>query len=163
MRHTLPASLATIVIAIGLALTTIGVSRGLPHEFGGVGSRLTVAADAWAHGSAVSPPLVLLVAVGLLAAMATRTGRGGRRAGRWLALLGGAGLVAGWMEPVHQQILLFQGPDALLTLVVYASDIAIIAMVVAAIARARTVGSGTTAISAGRPALTAGFEAPAAA
>ena len=45
MRHTRHASIAVIAIALGLALTTIGINRGLPHEIGGMGSRLTVAAD----------------------------------------------------------------------------------------------------------------------
>ncbi|HSL32211.1 MAG TPA: hypothetical protein VK871_01100 [Candidatus Limnocylindrales bacterium] len=137
MRHSLPASLATIVTALGLALTSIGISRGLPHEMGGVGSPLTVGADAWASGSAVSPPLVLLVAFGLLTAIALRTGRGGRRSARWLAALAVIGLVAGVMEPVHQRVLLFGEPDAVLTALVYAYDIALIGMIVAAVARIR--------------------------
>src|SRR4029450_13869952 len=75
MRHTRHASIATIAIALGLALTPIGLRPAPPPEVGGVGSRLTVAADAWANGSAVSPPLVLLVVVGILAAIAMRSSR----------------------------------------------------------------------------------------
>jgi heme exporter protein D len=138
MRHSLPASLATIVIAIGLALTTVGISRGLPHEIGGVGSPLNVAADAWASGSAVSPPLVLLVTFALLAAVAMRSGPGGRRAARWLAAIAVAGLVAGLMEPVHQRHLLLQDPDKLITATVYAYDTALIALILAAVGRVRS-------------------------
>ena len=53
--RTRPASIATIVIALGLALTSIGLARHLPFTVGGAGSTLTVGADLWAHGSAVSP------------------------------------------------------------------------------------------------------------
>jgi len=144
MRHTRHASIATIAIAFGLALTTIGVSRALPHEVGGIGSRLTVAADAWASGSAVSPPLVLLVAVAILAAIAMRETRGGARAASWLAVLASVGIIAGLMEPVQQRIVLFQQPDLLLTALIYASYVTWIALVVASVLRAR---EGATAIS----------------
>ena len=141
MRHTRHASIATIAIAFGLALTTIGISRGLPHEVGGIGSRLTVAADAWASGSAVSPPLVLLVAVAILAAIAMRETRGGARAARWLAVLASVGIVAGMMEPVQQRIVLFQQPDTLLAALLYASYVTWIALVVAAVLRSREGGT----------------------
>src|SRR5262245_60350740 len=152
MRHTRHASIATIAIAFGLALTTIGISRALPHEVGGVGSRLTVAADAWASGSAISPPLVLLTAVAILAAIAMRETRGGARAARWLAVLASIGIVAGLMEPVQQRLVLFQEHDLLLTAILYASYVAWIALVVACVLRARE-GAGeasdaTTAIGA---------------
>jgi hypothetical protein len=137
MRHTRHASIATIAIALGLALTTIGISRGLPHEVGGVGSRFTVAADAWASGSAVSPPLVLLVVVGLLAAIAMRETRGGARSARWLAVLVGLGIVAGVMEPVQQRVLLFQEPDLLLAGLLWAAYVTWIALVVVCVVRAR--------------------------
>ena len=137
MRHTRHAAIATIAIAFGLALTTIGINRGLPHEVGGIGSRLTVAADAWAAGTAISPPLVLLTVVAILAAIAVRETRGGARAASWLAVLASVGIVAGLMEPVQQRVLLFQERDLLLAGLLYASYVTWIALVVACVARAR--------------------------
>src|SRR5512143_3063478 len=102
--RTRPASIATVVIAVGLALTTIGVARVLPYTFGGVGDRSSIAADAWAHGTAVSPALVALVFVRILAAIALRPTRGGRRAASWLAVLATAIVVAGALEPAQQQL-----------------------------------------------------------
>lgn len=143
MRHTRPASLATIAIALGLALTTVGVSRSLPHEIGGVDDRASVAADVWAHGSAVSPPLVLLVFIGALAAIAVRPGRGGARAASWLAVLGSAGIVAGAMEPVQQRILLLRDVDPVLSPLLFGSYLALIGLVVASVIRARFEGAGS--------------------
>jgi hypothetical protein len=152
MRHTRHASIATIAIALGLALTTVGISRALPHEVGGLGSKLTVAADAWASGSAVSPPLVLLVAVALLAAIAMRPTRGGARSARWLAVLASVGIVAGLMEPLQQRILLFQESDVLLAVALYATCVTWIALVVASVLRAREGGDEAPEAA---PALTA--------
>ena len=143
MRHTRPASIATIAIAFALALTTVGISRGLPHEVGGIGSRLTVGADAWASGSAVSPSLVLLVVVGLLAAIAVRPTRGGARAASWLAVLATVGIVAGLMEPVQQRILLFQDGDLALTALLYGAYVAWIGLLVASVLRARAGDDGS--------------------
>jgi hypothetical protein len=137
MRHTRTASIATIAIALGLALTAIGMNRGLPHEIGGLGSRLTVGADTWASGTAISPPLVFLVAIGLLAAITMRGTRGGARAASWLAALTVVAIVAGLMEPVQQRIVLFQANDLLLTLLLYASYVTWIVLVVAALVRRR--------------------------
>ena len=145
MRHTRHATIATIAIAFGLALTTVGISRGLPHEVGGIGSRLTVTADAWASGSAVSPPLVLLVAVALLAVIAVRETRGGARAASWLAVLATVGIAAGLMEPVQQRVLLFQEADLVLAALLYGSYIAWIGLVVAAVLRARDGGTADAA------------------
>jgi hypothetical protein len=155
MRHTRHASLAVIAIALGLALTTIGISRGLPHEIGGMGSRLTVAADAWASGSAVSPPLVLLTAVGILAALAMRPTRGGARSAKWIAVLASVGIVAGLMEPFQQQVLLFQERDVVLAALLYASYVAWIALVVASLLRARDGGDEERAATAPAPAVQA--------
>ena len=147
MRHTRHATIATLAIAFGLALTTIGISRALPHEVGGIGSRLTVAADAWASGSAVSPPLVLLTVVGILAAIAMRETRGGARAASWLAVLASIGIVAGLMEPFQQRVLLFQEKDLLLAGLLYASYVIWIALVVASVSRARQGATGPDAAS----------------
>ena len=137
MRHTRTASIATVAIALGLALTAIGMNRGLPHEIGGLGSRLTVGADTWASGTAISPPLVFLFAVGLLAAITMRGTRGAARAASWLAVLTVVAIVAGLMEPVQQRIVLFQGNDLVLTLTLYASYVAWIVLVIAALLRRR--------------------------
>lgn len=158
MRHTLPASFATIAIALGLALTAVGISRALPYEVGGIGDRSSVAADVWAHGSAVSPPLVMLVIVGLLAAIAARPGRGGARAASWLAVLGSVGIVAGAMEPVQGRILLLQDLDPTLTPLVFGAYAALIGLVVGSVLRFRserprprrvaaTRGTATTAVA----------------
>jgi hypothetical protein len=137
MRHTRHATIATIAIAFGLALTTIGINRGLPHEIGGLGSRLTVAADAWASGSAVSPPLVFLTAVAILAAIAVRPTRGGLRAARWLAVLASIGIVAGLMEPFQQRVILFQEHDLVLVALLYGAYVAWVALVLACVLRIR--------------------------
>jgi hypothetical protein len=145
MRQTRTASIATIAIALGLALTAVGVNRGLPHEIGGIGSKLTVGADTWASGTAISPPLVFLVVAGLLAAITMRSTRGGARAASWLAVLTSVAIVAGLMEPVQQRVILFQDHDPLLAVVLYASYLAWIALVVAAVVRRRQGGSETVA------------------
>lgn len=132
-----PASIATIVIAIGLALTSAGIARGLPYTFGGVGSRSTIGADLWAHGTAVSPALVALVCAGLLAAIAMRPTRGGRRSAAWLAVLAAALVVAGVAEPAQQALLLLGAPDPILTPLVYAFHVSLIALVLSATGETR--------------------------
>ena len=151
MRHTRHATIATIAIAFGLALTTIGINRALPHEIGGLGSRLTVAADAWASGSAVSPPLVLLTAVAILAAIAVRPTRGGVRAAKWLAVLASVGIVAGLMEPFQQRVILFQDRDLVLAALLYGAYIAWIALVGACVLRVRD-GAADDAVEPARTA-----------
>ena len=135
--RTRPASIATVVIAFGLALSSIGLARSLPYTFGGVGDRSTVGGDLWAHGSAVSPPLVALVVMGLLAAIAMRPTRGGRRSSAWLAVLAGALVVTGLAEPVQQQLVLFGSFDAALTPLVYAFHSSLVAVVLTAIGEVR--------------------------
>ena len=135
--RTRSASIATVVIAIGLALTTIGLARALPYTFGGVGDRTSVGSDLWAHGSAVSPPLVGLVALGLLALVGMRPTRGGRRAASWLAVLGAALAVAGLCEPAQQEAILLASPDAALTTLVIAFHAGLVSIVLAAIGDAR--------------------------
>ena len=137
---TRPASIATIVIAMGLALTTVGVARGLPFTFGGVGSRSAIGADLWAHGTAVSPALVALVCLGLLAAIAMRPTRGGRRSAAWLAVLAAALVVAGVAEPAQQDLLLLGAPDLVLTPAVYGFHAGLLALILSAIGEARRAG-----------------------
>ena len=147
MRHTRTASIATVAIAFGLALTAIGINRGLPHEIGGLGSKLTVGGDTWAAGTAISPPLVFLVAIGLLAAITIRESRGGARAASWLVGLTIIAIVAGLMEPVQQRIILFQEHDLLLAVTLYASYVAWIALIVAALIRRREGANEAAAAS----------------
>jgi hypothetical protein len=135
--RTRPASIATIAIAIGLALTTIGIARGLPYAFGGQGDRGSVGADAWAHGTAISSPIVALVALGLLAAIAMRPTRGGRRAAAWLAVLAAAVLGAAILEPATARALLLGDPDVVLTALVWSETVALVALVLSAAGEAR--------------------------
>jgi len=135
--RTRPASIATIVIALGLALTSIGLARALPYTVGGAGSASTVGADLWAHGTAISPALVALVVAGLLGAIAMRPTRGGRRASSWLAVLAGALVVAGLAEPAQRDAVLFGGNDLVVTAFAIAYHVALIALVLSAIGEVR--------------------------
>jgi hypothetical protein len=135
--RTRPASIATIVIALGLALTSIGLARSVPFTVGGTGSTLTVGADLWAHGSALSPALVALVVVGLLGAIAMRPTRGGRRASSWLAVLAAVLVVAGLAEPAQRDAVLFGANDPVLSALVIAYHVALVALIVATIGEVR--------------------------
>ena len=149
--RTRPASIATVVIAFGLALTSLGLARSLPYTFGGVGDRSTVGADLWAHGTAVSPPLVGLVVLGLLGAIAMRPTRGGRRSSTWLAVLAGALLATGLAEPVQQQLVLFGTFDAALTPLVYGFHSGLVALLLAAIGEVRRAPGSEPATAGRRP------------
>jgi hypothetical protein len=157
--RTRPASIATVVIAFGLALTAIGLARVLPYTFGGVGEKSTIATDLWAHGTAVSPALVALVVVGLLAGIALRPTRGGRRAASWLAVLSGVLIVAGLAETAQQQVILLGTVDPALTPLVFGFHVGLIALLLSAMGEARrpAVEDEATAAPAG-PSLT-GFAA----
>jgi uncharacterized membrane protein YhaH (DUF805 family) len=135
--RTRPASLATIVIALGLALTSIGLARSLPYTVGGAGSPATVGADLWAHGTGLSPALVALVVTGLLAAIAMRPTHGGRRASGWLAVLAGALLVAGLAEPAQRDAILFGANDLVRSAFVIAYHVGLIALVLSTVGEAR--------------------------
>jgi len=137
--RTRPATIATIAIALGLALTTIGIARSVPYTFAGHGDRSTVAADVWAHGTAVSPPLVALVFIGLLAAIAMRPTRGGRRAALWLAVVAGAVSLSGLAEPAQQRALLFGTVDAV-TALAWPFHVAVLALVLSCVGEARRAG-----------------------
>ena len=134
--RTRPASIATIVIAIGLALTAIGIARQAPYTFGGNGDVTSLRADLWAHGTAISPAIVALVFLGLFAAIATRPTRGGRRAALWLAILAGAMLVAGLAEPAQQQAILFGTVDEA-TPFIWAFHVGLIALILSAVGETR--------------------------
>ena len=135
--RTRPATIATIVIAFGLALTSLGLARALPFTVGGTGSRLTISSDLWAHGTAVSPALVALVVLGLLAAIAMRPTRGGRRASSWLAVLAGAMLVTGLLEPAQRDAILLPAGDVVLTAFVIAFHVGLIALILSCVGEAR--------------------------
>ena len=139
--RTRPASIATIVIALGLALTSIGLARSLPYTVGGAGSAATVGADLWAHGTAISPALVALVVVGLLAAIAMRPTRGGRRAASWLAVLAAVLVVAGLAEPAQRGAALFSANDVVVCALVLGFHVALIALVLSTVGETRRPAS----------------------
>jgi len=134
--RTRPAAITTIVVAIGLALTTIGIARQVPYTFGGHGDVSTVAADVWAHGSAISPSLVALVFLGIFATIALRPTRGGRRAALWLAILAIAMVVAGLAEPLQQRAIFLQTIDVV-SLGILAMHLTLIALALSAIGETR--------------------------
>ena len=134
--RTRPATIATTVIALGLALTTIGLSRQLPYTFAGHGDRSTVTGDLWAHGTAVSPALVALVFIGLLAAIALRPTRGGRRAAASLAVLAVAVSLSGLAEPAQQDALLLGTADAV-TAFGWALHVSLVALVLSCVGEVR--------------------------
>ena len=135
--RTRPASIATIVIALGLALTAIGLARSLPYTVGGAGSPATVRADLWAHGTAISPAVVALVVIGLLATISMGPTRGGRRAASWLAVLAAVLVLAGLAEPAQRDAVLFAADDLVLTAFVIAYHVGLIALVLSTIGEAR--------------------------
>jgi hypothetical protein len=137
--RTRPATLATLVIAAGLALTAIGLARALPFTVGGMGSRAAIGADLWAHGTAVSPALVALAVLGLLATIAMRPTRGGRRASTSLAVLAVALVVSGLAESAQRDVVLFGSIDPALTPLVYTFHTGLIALVLAAVGEARRI------------------------
>jgi hypothetical protein len=139
IMRTRPAAIATIAIAIGLALTTIGIARRLPYTFGGNGDASSVAADVWAHGTAISPSLVALAFLGLLAAIAMRPTRGGRRASLWIVVVAIAVTLAGVAEPAQQQAILLGTIDAV-TAFVWALHLSLIALVLSAWGETRRTG-----------------------
>jgi hypothetical protein len=158
--RTRPATIATIVIALGLALTTIGIGRGLPYTFAGHGDVSAIPGDLWAHGTAVSPALVALVAIGLLAAIAIRPTRGGRRAAAWLSVLAIAVSLAGLAEPAQQQALLLGTIEAV-SLFAWSFHVALVALVLSCIGEARrpitgTLGLDEAAIRSGGEPVAAG-------
>ena len=134
--RTRPASIATIVIAIGLALTAIGLAHRVPYTFGGTGDVTSLRADLWAHGTAISPAIVALVFLGLFATIVTRPTRGGRRAALWLAILAGAILIAGLAEPAQQQAILFATVDEAMPFI-WAFHAGLIALILSAVGETR--------------------------
>jgi uncharacterized membrane protein YhaH (DUF805 family) len=137
--RTRPAAIATIAIAIGLALTAIGIARRIPYTFGGTGDASRVAADAWAHGTAISPALVALAFLGLLAAIAMRPTRGGRRAALWMVVVAIAVILSGLAEPAQQQAILLGTIDEV-TAFVWALHVSLIAIVLSAWGETRRTG-----------------------
>lgn len=137
--RTRPASIVTIAIALGLALTSIGLARSLPYTVGGAGSPSTVGADLWAHGTAISPALVALVVAGLLGIIAMRPTRGGRRASSWLAVLAAVLVVAGLAEPAQRDAVLLAANDPVVGVFVIAWHVTLIALVLSAIGEVRRV------------------------
>ena len=146
--RTRPASIVTIAIALGLALTSIGLARSLPYTVGGAGTPATVGADLWAHGSAISPALVALVVAGLLGAIAKRPTRGGRRAASWLAVLAGVLVVAGLAEPAQRDAVLFAANDLVVSALVIAYHATLVALVLSATGEVRAAPSSAAPVAA---------------
>jgi len=134
--HTRPATITTIVIAIGLALTTVGIARQLPYTFGGNGDVSMIAADVWAHGTAISPSLVALNFLGILSLVAMRPTRGGRRAATWIVVVAIAMSLSGLAEPLQLQAILFQSIDPV-GVGTWALQVSLIALILSAIGEAR--------------------------
>ena len=153
--RTRPASIATIVIAIGLALTAIGIAHQVPYTFGGAGDLASLRADLWAHGTAISPAIVALVFLGLFATIATRPTRGGRRAALWLAILAAAMLVAGLAEPAQQQAILFGTIDEA-TPFIWAFHVGLIALILSAVGETRRKVDERRTVSIAEPRLATG-------
>ena len=139
--RTRPATIATVVVAIGLALTSIGLARNLPYTFGGVGDRASISSDLWAHGTAISPALVALAFLGLLAAIAMRPTRGGRRSAAWLAVLAAALVVAGLGETAQRELVLLGTVDPVLTPLVVGFHAGLVALVLSAAGETRRAGA----------------------
>jgi len=154
--RTRPATITTIVIAIGLALTTVGISRQLPYTFGGHGDVSTVAADVWAHGTAISPSLVALIFLGILALIAMRPTRGGRRAAKWIVVVAVAMSLAGLAEPLQAGAILFKSIDAI-GVGIWALQVSLIALILSAIGEARRAEDPPLVVAA--PALSLGAAA----
>jgi hypothetical protein len=153
--RTRPASIATIVIAIGLALTATGIAHQVPYTFGGNGDVTSLRADLWAHGTAISPAIVALVFLGLFATIATRPTRGGRRSALWLAILAAAMLVAGLAEPAQQQAILFGAVDEAMPFI-WAFHVGLIALILSAVGETRRSEIRERTVSIAEPRLATG-------
>ncbi len=87
-----------VFLALSLVLTAFAIAEQVPYRLGGIGARKDVAADAFAKGTGISPPLVFLIIFAVLLALTWLPAR-------WQALplflasiLGAIGLAAGIAE-----------------------------------------------------------------
>ena len=80
--------------------TVFAILNKLPYEFGGTGSPDTVAADSLTHGTAISPPITVLILLAVLAILTSRRGWIGTVAIIGVILLAILFLVAGLGEPI---------------------------------------------------------------
>lgn len=62
-------------VAVSLALTAVAIAEQVPYRFGGSGTREEVPADAFAHGTGISAPIVFLVVFAVLLALTWLPGR----------------------------------------------------------------------------------------
>ena len=104
--NTRPFVTVVILFLVAAALSTIfAILNKLPYEVDGTGNPETVAVDSISHGTAISPPLSVLVIFAVLTALALRP--------NWLGLVGLVGnlllavlfLVAGLAEPILRRTL----------------------------------------------------------
>ena len=96
-----PLTIVTVLLIVFAGLSTIfAIANKLPYEFGGTGDPNTVVADSITHGTAMSPPITVLILLVILAILTLRRG--------WLGIVGILGamllailfLVAGLAEPI---------------------------------------------------------------
>jgi hypothetical protein len=130
-------ALAVCVNVVGAA---IAIADGLPAEWGhGLPSALAVEGDPddvlgdffGFRGTAIAPPLVMIVALAVLGLLSLRT----RLAAVGIALLGAAGLVGYLGEPYVRELLTSGGFDGARSLLVFASVALYGAMTVLALRR----------------------------
>jgi hypothetical protein len=90
--------LVVVFVALSVALTLVAIQAQVPYRFGGSGARDDVGADAFAHGTGISAPLVFLIALVVLLALTWVPGRWKALPLFLAAVAGMIGLMAGLAE-----------------------------------------------------------------
>ena len=91
-------TLVVVLVGLSLALTMVAIQARVPYRFGGTGAREDVAADAFAHGTGISAPLVFLIVFVVLLALTWLPGRWKALPLLLAAVAGAIGIVAGIAE-----------------------------------------------------------------
>lgn len=91
-------TLVGVFVALSPALSFFAIQAQVPYRFGGSGAREDVAADAFAHGTGISAPLVFLIVFGALLALTWLPGRWKALPLFLAAVAGAIGLIAGIAE-----------------------------------------------------------------
>jgi len=89
-----------LVLGVMGVSTVFAIINKLPYEVGGTGDPNTVAADFITRGTAISPPLFILLVLLLCAGLTLRRGWVGTVGVVGIILLGILALVAGLQEPI---------------------------------------------------------------
>jgi hypothetical protein len=89
-----------LVLGVMGISTMFAIINKLPYEVGGTGDPNTVAADFITRGTAISPPLFILLVLLLFAALTLRRGWVGTVGVMGIILLGVVAVVAGLQEPI---------------------------------------------------------------